>query len=86
LGLSPRWRARSECAQARGLVAQHGEKYDWLQASRRKAPLEAPHTALRCTTMAAMITDTILGLGTVALSLTAGAVLAVVLGLIPLAS
>jgi hypothetical protein len=36
--------------------------------------------------MATMITDTILSLGTAALSLTAGAVLAVVLGLIPLAS
>jgi hypothetical protein len=37
-------------------------------------------------TMVAMIIDTILGLGTAALSLAAGAVLAVVLGLIPLAS
>ena len=36
--------------------------------------------------MATMITDTILGLGTAALSIGAGAVLAVVLGLIPLAS
>ena len=32
------------------------------------------------------ITDTILGLGTAALSITAGAALAVALGLIPLAS
>ena len=36
--------------------------------------------------MITMITDTILGLGTAALSIAAGAVLAVVLGLIPLAS
>ena len=36
--------------------------------------------------MITMITDTILGLGAAALSITAGAALAVVLGLIPLAS
>jgi hypothetical protein len=36
--------------------------------------------------MATIIMETVLGLGTAALSLTAGAVLAVVLGLIPLAS
>jgi hypothetical protein len=36
--------------------------------------------------MIEMITDTILGLGTAALSISAGAVLAVVLGLIPHAS
>jgi hypothetical protein len=36
--------------------------------------------------MASIIVDTALGLGTAALSITAGAVLAVVLGLIPLAS
>jgi hypothetical protein len=37
-------------------------------------------------TMTTMITDTVLGLGTAALSMAAGAVLAVALGLVPLAA
>jgi hypothetical protein len=63
-----------------------GEKYYWLDGSSRKDSPEAARPALRCMTMATIIMETILGLGTAALSLTAGAVLAVVLGLIPLAS
>jgi hypothetical protein len=62
------------------------QKYYWLDGSSRKAPPEAAHPALRCVAMATIIMETVLGLGTAALSLTAGAVLAVVLGLIPLAS
>ena len=47
---------------------------------------EANHATMRDTTMTTMITDTILGLGTAALSVASGAVLAVALGLVPLAS
>ena len=58
----------------------------WLAGRRRKdRPKPKLHDVLTGMTMST-ITEAILGLGTAALSVTAGAVLAVALGLIPLAS